>query len=465
MDITRGLMQVIWHFCANFNMYKDPMDHSGAVLESTAYYGKCSLILAIICGLFIPSAAYGYASSFSYATQAKWNNNLNFMICVSSIEEREYEDLFVKGVEEWKDKWNHFSYMLSRGSGCHINVNIVKTHPKVTDHGYSGYTSLEYWEHGAITKADIILPTHTKNYVSSVVKNKTVTNEVLDPLSKKQFYRAALHEFGHALNLGHFDDNGEEPIDIMHAYPASDDRDQGISQRDIEALNWLYLGFFENEISVRTDRKSYSSGEMVKISGKVTPVLPSEMVRLEIVDPNKKLYTSDSVVVDRSGTFSYNLKISSEIYPDGSFKIKAFYHNMITDTSFNIKNLEVSEMNYSNPETDRKITVLETFVADSSGSKVTSIRSQEQVFVRSSLFNGLQEQAEATYLVQIKDVDGFTVEISSATYNLATDLSIFSQSWLPIEPGRYDIQIFLWKGLSPPEPYIAVPIELSIMVT
>ena len=446
-------------------MYKDPIDLSGAVLESNAYYGKCSLILTIVCSLLIPSIAYGYASSFSYATQAKWSNNLNFMICISSIEETEYEDLLIEAVEEWKDRWNHFSYMLSRGSGCHINVHIVKTHPKVTDHGYSGYTSLEYWEHGAITKAEIIIPTHTKNYISTMIKNKTITTEVLEQLSKTQFYRAALHEFGHALNLGHFDDNGEEPIDIMHAYPASDDQDQGISQRDVEALNWLYLGFFENEISVRTDRKSYSSGEMVKISGKVTPVLSSELVRLEVIDPNEKLYTSDSVTVDRSGTFSYKLKISPEIYPTGSFKIKAFYHNMITDTSFNIKNLEVSEMNYSGPEADARVSILETYVANSSGSKVMSVKSNEQVFIRSSLFNGLQERAEATYIVQIRDVDGFTVEISSATYNLVTDLSIFSQSWLPVEPGRYDIQIFLWKGISPPEPYISVPIELSIMVT
>jgi len=435
------------------------------LLGSTSYYGKSSLMLAIVCSLLIPTIAYGYALSFNYGTQAKWNNNLNFMICISSIEEKEYEDLVVKAVDEWKDRWNHFGYMLSRGSGCHINVSIVKTHPQVTDHGYVGYTSLEYWEHGAITKAEIILPTHTKHDISTVIKNKTVTTEVLEPLSKIQFYRAALHEFGHALNLGHFDDNGEEPIDIMHAYPANDDQDQSISQRDIEALNWLYLGFFENEMSLRTDRKSYNAGETIKIFGKVNPVLPSELVRIEIVDLSKKLYTSDSISVDRTGTFNYNLKISPEIYVSGSFKIKAFYNNMITDASFNVKHPEVSEMNYSSPEADRRVTVLETYVADSSGSRVISVQANEQVFIRSSLFNGLQEQAEATYIVQIKNAEGFTVEISSATYNLVTDLSIFSQSWLPVEPGKYDIQIFLWKGISAPEPYTPAPIELSLIVS
>lgn len=447
----------------NFNIYTDPMHQSGAVKEYYRYYGKYSLMFSIVCSLLIPSAAYGYADSFSYATQAKWTNNLNFMICLSSIEEKEYEDLFVKAVEEWKDRWNHFGYMLSRGSGCHINVNIVKTHPKVTDHGYSGYTNLEYWEHGAITKAEIILPTNTKISISTVVKGKTVTTEVLEPLSKTQFYRAALHEFGHALNLGHFDDNGEEPIDIMHAYPADDDLEQGISQRDIEALNWLYLGFFENEISVRTDRKSYDLGEVVKISGKVNPVLPSESVRLEIIDPAKNLYTSESVMVDRTGTFNYNLKIPPEIHSGGSFMVKAFYHNMITDTSFSVKN-QPSESTLSY-KTDPRVSVLETFIADSSGSRVMSVRSNEQVFIRSSLFNNLQERAEATYIVQIKNSEGFTVEISYATYSLVTDSSMFSQSWLPLEPGKYDIQVFFWRGISTPEPYISMPIELSLIVT
>ena len=68
----------------------------GAVWGSHRYYCKFLLILSIVCVLFIPSNVYGYAGSFSYATQAKWSNNLNFMICISSIEDREYEDLFVK---------------------------------------------------------------------------------------------------------------------------------------------------------------------------------------------------------------------------------------------------------------------------------------------------------------------------------------------------------------------------------
>ena len=429
---------------------------------------RYAIMISAVCSLFIPAPADGYATSFNYAVQAKWANNLNFMICLSNIEEKEYEDLFIKAVEEWKAKWNHFRYTLSWASGCHINVHIVKTHPKVTDHGYSGYTYIEYWEHGAITKADIILPTHGKSSISNVVKGKTVATEFVEPLSKKLFYRAALHEFGHALNLGHFDDNGEEPIDIMNAYPASDDQEQGISQRDIEALNWLYLGFFENEITVRADKRSYHAGEMVKILGKVNPVMRGESVRLEVLDANNKLYASDSVTVDTSGVFSYKLKMPTDA--SGSFKVKASYYNMIADGSFDINNpnkVKVSEVNLVNPKIEGKVTVTETLIVDHLGSKAdaTSIRSQEQVFIRSSLFSSLAEETEATYIIQIKSSEGYTVEISSATYNLISGLSTFAQSWLPVEPDKYDIQIFLWKHISSPEPFIATPIELEVIVT
>lgn len=426
-------------------------------------------MISALCSLFIPASADGYATNFDYAVQAKWTNNLNFMICLSSIVEKEYEDLFIKAVEEWKAKWNHFGYTLSNGSGCHINVHIVKTHSKVTDHGYFGYTYLEYWEHGAITKADIILPTYDKITVSKEVKGKTVTTEFVEPLSKTLFYRAALHEFGHALNLGHFDDNGEEPIDIMYAYPASDDQEQGISKRDIEALNWLYLGFFESKMNVRTDKKSYNPGEMVKISGKVNPVMLDKLVRLEVINEDKKVYASDAVTVSASGTFSYKLKIPTDA--GGSFKVKASYDNMIADASFDVKNPNkgselslVSETNHSLSKTEERVTVLETLIVDHSGSKVTSIRPHEQVFIRSSLSSSLEEQAEVTYIIQVKDSEGYTVEISSATYNMVSGLSRVAQSWMPESPGKFNIEIFFWKSNSPPEPLTATPIELEITV-
>ncbi len=286
--------------------------------------------------MFIPGSTHGYAKNFTYAVQAKWANNLNFAICLSNIQGKEYEHLFIKAVDEWKERWNHFGYTLSYASGCHINVYILKTYSMLEEYGYLGYTKMQYWNGGAIIKADLYLPTSKKVTVSTVAKGKSERSEVLEPLSKVQFYRAALHEFGHALNLGHFNDDGQEPIDIMYAHPASDDQVQDISQTDIEALNWLYLGFLKSEVSVRTDKSSYNAGDTMKISGRVSPVMPNEPVRVEVLDSDKKPYASETVKVDTTGLFACKLKIRPEV--EGSFKIKAFYDDASADGSFDVNN-------------------------------------------------------------------------------------------------------------------------------
>jgi hypothetical protein len=427
-------------------------------------------MISIAFSLLINTSAYGYATNFDYATTAKWSNNLNFMICIANGQGKEYEGLFLKAVDEWKSKWPHFAYTISYASGCHINVNIVKTHSMLADHGYVGFTTLEYWQHGAITKADIILPTHKKTTVTTEVKGKTVTEEYLTPLSSTLFYRAALHEFGHALNLGHFDDNSEEPIDIMHPYPASEDKEQGISQRDIQALNWYYLGYFGQEVTIRTDKKSYEPGDTVNVIGKVGKV-SSAKVAVQVYDSSKKLYRSDAIGITASGTFNYKLKVADEM-GGGSYKVKVSYDNIIVDASFDVKNTSETDetlievRNEELPlETEMTVTILDTRIVDHTGSEVKSIQPYEQVFIRSSLSSSLAERTEVTYIIQIKNSEGYTVQILSGTYDLAIGVSTFSLSWLPTEAERYDIEVFLWKSISDPIPLIPNQIDLKAVVS
>ncbi|MFQ5969563.1 MAG: hypothetical protein ACE5J2_03590 [Nitrososphaerales archaeon] len=430
---------------------------------------KFVLMVGVAFSLLIPTAAYGYSTNFDYAVQAKWTNNLNFMICIANSQGKEYEGLFIKAIDEWKARWPHFVYTISYASGCHINLHIVEKHSMLAEHGYVGYTNMEYWEHGGIAKADIILPTHKKNTITTEVKGKTVTMEHLEPLSSTQFYRAALHEFGHALNLGHFDDNGIEPIDIMYPHPADDAQEQGISQRDIQALNWYYLGFFDQNVKVRTDRKSYGPGDTVNISGRVSHVMPGKSVKLEVLDSGKTPYTSDTLKVSTSGEFIYKMKIPYEI-ESGSYKVEVSYGGIVEYSSIDIKNpkhaeeapiSEVREMNMAFAKIVDNVTVLDTEIVDLSGSKINSIRPHEQVFIRSSF--SLAPQVEANYIIQIKNSEGYTSEISFGAYKAAS-LSAISHSWLPDERGIYEIQIFLWKNLSDPEPLIPNPVALEVIV-
>ncbi|MFQ5941306.1 MAG: hypothetical protein ACE5KA_06385, partial [Nitrososphaerales archaeon] len=255
----------------------------------------------------------------------------------------------------------------------------------------------------------------------------------------------------------------------------------GISQRDIQALNWYYLGFFGQEVTVRTDKKLYESGETIKILGKVSEV-SSGKVAVKVFDSNKKLYRSDATAIGGSGAFNYKMKVPDEM-ESGSYKVKVSYDSIIADASFDIKNNRgsegdetlisegdetlISEGRDTNLPlaTEETVNVLSTQIVDHSGSEVGSIQPYEQVYVRSSLSSTFAEQTEATYIIQVKNSEGYTVEISSVTYNLASGLSTFSLSWLPTEPENYDVEVFLWQSISDPVPLIPTCIDLKASVT
>ncbi|MFQ5941689.1 MAG: hypothetical protein ACE5KA_08345, partial [Nitrososphaerales archaeon] len=242
----------------------------------------------------------------------------------------------------------------------------------------------------------------------------------------------------------------------------------GISQRDIQALNWYYLGFFDQGMRVRTDKMNYETGDIVRISGNVGNVITDKMVSIDVF-ADKKLYTSDNIRVGSSGAFAYELKLPHEM-KDGSYTVKTSYNGAIADTSFEIENNRteadenVTEVKYSDMHfaTDKKITVLNTQIVDYLGSEVLSVHPYEQVFIRSSISSNIAEETEATYIIQVQNSEGYTVEISSATYKAAS-LSKISHSWLPDAQDVYDIQIFLWNS-SVSEPLIPNPITMEVNV-
>ncbi|MFQ5941750.1 MAG: hypothetical protein ACE5KA_08660, partial [Nitrososphaerales archaeon] len=43
-------------------------------------YAKFVIVVSLAFTLLVPTAVYGYATNFNYATNAKWSNNLNFML-------------------------------------------------------------------------------------------------------------------------------------------------------------------------------------------------------------------------------------------------------------------------------------------------------------------------------------------------------------------------------------------------
>jgi len=87
----------------------------------------------------------------------------------------------------------------------------------------------------------------------------------------------------------------------------------------------------------------------------------------------------------------------------------------------------------------------------------------KQVQITSDITNNQDKTQPFAYLVQIQNHDGVVVSLSWLTGSLDSGQSLSpSQSWIPVSPGTYTAQIFVWEGINNPD---ALSVPLSMMIT
>jgi hypothetical protein len=103
-------------------------------------------------------------------------------------------------------------------------------------------------------------------------------------------------------------------------------------------------------------------------------------------------------------------------------------------------------------------------VLDTNNTKVRAITVGQQILLQSTAASNLTSAQPYAYIVHIKDEDGITVKLEwvdgSLSPNEPADLAI---PWVPEEPGKYDVTIFIWKNFEDPSPF-AEPIRTSVEV-
>lgn len=270
----------------------------------------CTLIISLFTPiLFNAQTIYGYPSAIGQAVPARWNS-LNFSVCIFNIADTKYEQLFIKAMEEWKGVWPHFNYNLAKDQSCNINVTITKDFVELTKAGHAGITNTSYYQDGNIEKADIIVPTQIK---AEVRQGYYCCREVILEFPEKTFYLTAMHEFGHALNLGHAVDDDKDPRDVMH--PAvSEESQYVISALTVNALDKIYGTTTQAKdhpinlkpsvtLEATLDKSSYVFDDHLTISGKVSKIGGTGTILL--FDPSVSLYEFASFAPNHDdGTFN-----------------------------------------------------------------------------------------------------------------------------------------------------------------
>jgi hypothetical protein len=92
------------------------------------------------------------------------------------------------------------------------------------------------------------------------------------------------------------------------------------------------------KLSVSTDKSTYVRGEVVTISGSISPTTPNAGVGIEVRDPNGVVVWIDSVITDSSSKFSSSFTLRNDTTL-GTYIVYASYSGIVATCTFLVQTL------------------------------------------------------------------------------------------------------------------------------
>ncbi|MFQ5941311.1 MAG: hypothetical protein ACE5KA_06410 [Nitrososphaerales archaeon] len=308
-----------------------------------------------------------------------------------------------------------------------------------------------------------------------------------------------LDESGHYLVIGEVENVGSTPLHFVE----------------------VIVTFFKEELqqlsvttALETIHPKQSSPFIVTLKDTLdAPLVSSYDARIGNVAPTEYKETKLSVIFHKLETIENNIVISGRIVNDGSalsantramvvlydivgnpvrfstvftdprdvlpFASALFSTTIQFDNPINISGYAISSESSSYAETTRLIqggdtllqpvqevaNISDLLTLDMKNRAVAAIKAEDPVLVKLNITNILAETRGYTYILQVIDQNGF---VSSLSWSMGTltpsESSTAVIAWVPKEPGRYLLQVFVWKSIEDPTPLAFRTISTNFQV-
>ena len=89
----------------------------------------------------------------------------------------------------------------------------------------------------------------------------------------------------------------------------------------------------------------------------------------------------------------------------------------------------------------------------------------EQIMIMADISNNQDTQQNFAYITQVRDDDNVVISLSWLTGSLSPRQSFSpAQSWIPTEPGTYQIQVYVWESIDNPSA-LSPPLSMIVNVS
>lgn len=241
----------------------------------------------------------------------------------------------------------------------------------------------------------------------------------------------------------------------------------------------------EPNAKVFLDRTSYGPGSIVYVSIfdrnfnlqddvvesiDLTQIVDGDpIVEVRIVQPTEGKFTLSAVDGSIKDSNGNSVRQAIESGPDTS--LFEFVIQLPNDIEANssvgvIYNdpFELSPTTREKIPMQQKIEITDTRFMDHTGKILQQITAEKKVTISSVIQNHMSTNQPYSYIVQVKDSDGFTVTLSWISGNVEAQRSAsVAVPWTPDKSGEYTIEIFLWQDMFKPVPLLSKQ-EESVIV-